>query len=130
MRSHGVPSFPDPGPGRNGAMRFDGHLTPAEQAAQNSCASLLPGPGPARSGPPPAALVKQTLAVAECMRAHGVSGFPDPTTTPPSSLADNNDVSTQDGVSFVIPSTINVESPTFKQAATACNFSDPPGHGG
>jgi hypothetical protein len=130
MRSHGVPNFPDPG--TSGHVGFGRNLaTPALQAAQKTCGSLLPGAGPGGSGPPSAALEKQLLAVAECMRAQRVSGFPDPTTTPPSSPAGNSGVFTQDSVSFVIPSTINLQSPALKQAATACQFSiGPPGHGG
>jgi hypothetical protein len=69
------------------------------------------------------------LAVAECVRAHRVSGFPDPTTTPPISLPGNSVVFTQDSVSFLFPSTINLRSPAVKQAATACHFSSgQPGH--
>jgi hypothetical protein len=130
MRSHGVPNFPDPGAG---GKRGFGRLlvTPAFQAAQKTCASLLPGTGPGGSGSPSAALEKQMLAVAECMRAHRVTGFPDPTTTSPSSLPANSFVFTQDGVSFVFPGTINLQSPAVKQAATACHYSvGPPGHGG
>jgi hypothetical protein len=133
MRSHGVPNFPDPGGTSDGVkIGFGRHLvTPAFQAAQKTCASLLPGAGPGGSGQPSAALEKQMLAVAECMRAHRVSGFPDPTMTTPSSPAGNSFVFTQDGVSFVFPSTINLQSPAVKQAATACHFIiGTPGHGG
>jgi hypothetical protein len=130
MRSHGVPNFPDPGGGAKPGFGVQ-LVTPPFQAAQKTCAGLLPGAGSGGSGPPSAALDKQMLAVAECMRAHGVSGFPDPTTTPPSSLAGNSFVFTQDGVSLVFPSTINLQSPAVNQAATARHFSvGPPGHGG
>jgi hypothetical protein len=129
MRSHGVPNFPDPGAG--GKRGFGRQLvTPAFQAAQKTCAGLLPGAGPGVSGPPSAVLEKQMLAIADCMRAHRVSGFPDPTTTTPGSPAGNGFVLTQDGVSFVFPGTINLQSPAVKQAATACHFSvGPSGHG-
>lgn len=129
MRAHGVPNFRDPGAG--GKLGFGRNLvTPAFQAAEKTCASLLPGAAPGGSGPPSAALEKQMLVVAECMRADRVSGFPDPTTTPPSSPAGNSFVFTQDGVSFVFPGTINLQSPALKQAATACHLIiGPPGHG-
>ncbi len=127
MRSHGVPDFPDPGSA--GKRGFGVQLvTSSFQAAQRTCVRLLPGAGPGGSGPPSAALEKQMLAVAECMRAHRVSGFPDPTTTPPNSLVGNSFVFTQDGVSFVFPSTINLQTPALKEAATDCHFSvGPPG---
>jgi hypothetical protein len=58
------------------------------------------------------------------MRSHGVTGFPDPTTKPPTS---------QQGYSFIegfasnlfllVPNTINANSPAFKQAAKACRLS-------
>jgi hypothetical protein len=55
------------------------------------------------------------------MRAHGVSGFPDPTTgAPPSNPT--GDVAAGGGVFIAVPSTIDTNSPAFKRAATACRF--------
>jgi hypothetical protein len=55
--------------------------------------------------------------------AHGISGFPDPQTgSPPSNLAGYNAIIGHGGYLLAIPSSINMASPAFKQAATACNF--------
>ena len=66
----------------------------------------------------------QTLQVSECMRRHGVSGFPDPTLKLPSisNRAQYGIVEDRDGAVLAVPSTINTSSPAFKQAATACGF--------
>ena len=59
------------------------------------------------------------------MRRHGVSGFPDPTLTPPPSPNPSKYSIVEDrgGVVLAVPSTINPGSPVFKQAAAACGFS-------
>ena len=62
------------------------------------------------------------LAISECMRAHGVSRFPDPTTPPPTGPAGYSGVLTRNGVSFAIPTTTDIESPPVQQAATACHL--------
>ena len=95
MRSHGVPSFPDPD--------SSGHLPKADayrlgvsdaqlQAAQRACRQLLPTTGASfqedaqqcyLAGDCPPDLVRRILTVqrryARCIRAHGVPGWPDPT---------------------------------------------------
>jgi len=53
------------------------------------------------------------------MRQHGVSGFPDPTLSLPSSPAGYSLLEDRGGVVLAVPSTINPASPTFKQAAAA-----------
>jgi hypothetical protein len=87
MRAHGVPNFPDP---------TDGHLDlqvrqtpgstdvngvevngPAFQAAMRTCRRYLPNGGQPRGAVPASARVA-ALQFAQCMRSHGVSGFPDP----------------------------------------------------
>jgi hypothetical protein len=47
MRSHGVPNFPDPSSGPNGAIGFSrvNAGTPAYTKANQACQSLLPGSG-------------------------------------------------------------------------------------
>jgi hypothetical protein len=126
MRSHGVPNFPDPSGG--GGINIGANINPASpafKAAQVICRKKLPGGGP----PPPSAattahLKTQLVAMAECMRAHGVTGFPDPTTaSPPSNPAGYAILEDDAGVVLAIPASIGVGSPAFKQAAKACNFS-------
>ena len=124
MRSHGVPNFPDPS-GAGGGFNLNGSginpLSPAFESAQQRCFKLLPGGGP---GAHPSQAMAQALQVSECMRHHGVSGFPDPTLKPPS-IANRGEysiVEDRDGAVLAVPSTINPSSPVFKQAATACGF--------
>jgi hypothetical protein len=128
MREHGVSNFPDPGAGgqNSGQIRITSNSgvslqSPAYRSAQSACRHLLPAGGPG-SGPPSAQTKAQMLQVSECMRAHGISGFPDPTTSPPSSTAGDSAVMERNGVFLAIPSSIDVKSPGFKRAAVACNF--------
>jgi hypothetical protein len=86
MRSHGVPNFPDPASAGGipkdaviSAMRAVSNA--AAQAAQNSCAHLLPA-GQSLSGQPVQTITAQQqrdyLKAAACMRSHGVLNFPEP----------------------------------------------------
>jgi hypothetical protein len=82
MRSRGVPNFPDP----NGSGAIS-KKTPQQlgvsssryQTAQTACAHLLPN-----SGGVSQAEIQQMMSgmrkFAGCMRSHGVSNWPDPTT--------------------------------------------------
>jgi hypothetical protein len=85
MRSHGVPSFPDPNSqgaieihassGSSGGKSVDPN-SPQYIAAQKSCQKLAPAAGtPAQQSKDVAEAVKYS----QCMRSHGVTGFPDPT---------------------------------------------------
>jgi hypothetical protein len=106
MRSHGVPNFPDP----DSHGRFH-HLpdinSPQSQAAQNACKDLLPSGGGQWTGgggnlsPQQQA---QLLKFAQCMRAHGIKNFPDPTSQ---GLEPGNG--------------IDPNSPQFKAAQQACH---------
>jgi len=123
MRSDGVPNFPDPSPG--GGIHLSSGIdpgAPAFEAAQAKCQKLMPGGGPGAQHPS-AQAEAQTLKVSECMRQHGVSGFPDPTLKPPSNPTGYSIVEDRGGVVLAIPSTIDPGSPVLKQAATACGFS-------
>jgi hypothetical protein len=127
MRSHGVPNFPDPSAG-GGIQLTAGSginpLSPSFKAAREHCVKLLPGGGPPKGVTEQQK--EQLVQTAECMRAHGVTGFPDPTTIAPSnpqnySIAEG--IGGPDGGLFLlVPKTIDVNSPVFKQAGKACNF--------
>jgi len=120
IRSHGVPNFPDP--------KVSGHTvrmgsastlqSPAFQSAVHSCQRLLPK-GPPGPEPPSAQAQARLLNESACMRNHGISGFPDPTTSPPSNSAA---VIGNGGYFLAIPSSIDTSSPAFEQAAAACKF--------
>jgi hypothetical protein len=124
MRTHGVTNFPDPNASggihltqRSGINPF----SPSFKAAQTSCSKLLPGGGPGHQKPSEQAK-EQMLHVSQCMRAHGVTGFPDPTLTPPSSPAGLSQVIDRDGVVIAVPSTIDTQSPSYQHAAAVCGF--------
>ena len=79
MRAHSVPNWPDP----NSDGVFDKTKVTVQrlnvsstqlQAAQNACQALLP-PASATQQRLDAA---QALKFAQCIRGHGVPGFPDP----------------------------------------------------
>jgi hypothetical protein len=123
MRSHGVPSFPDPrgqgihiGPGSG----ID-PSSPAFKAAQSACRKLLPGGG-AGNEHPTGQQTDMARQLSECMRQHRVTGFPDPSFTSPSSQTGYSLVVNLSGVFLALPSTINPSSPVFVQAADACHF--------
>jgi hypothetical protein len=94
IRSHGVPTYPDPN--SSGQLpKTDAQLlgvsTSQYQAAQHACQHLLPTGGSIQqqeaqcmqNSDCPPALVQQMmtadLKLARCMRSHGVPNFPDPT---------------------------------------------------
>ncbi len=121
MRSHGEPSFPDPvltgqsvrfGPGRS--IDQD---SPRFISASTTCKRLVPDGGV----PSPAqiqALIAQMVKNAECMRAHGVTNFPDPTVNVPGMFA---------GFSL---KGLDPNSPQFQAAQRACQKLAPFGGGG
>ena len=67
---------------------------------------------------------RQALETSECMRKHGVSGFPDPTLKAPSSPAGYRAIEDRGGVILAIPSTINMQSPAFQKAARRASSAD------
>jgi hypothetical protein len=124
MRSHGVPSFPDPSPGGGIHLEDSPGLnpsSPAFKAAQQSCQKFMPGGGPGNQHPS-AQEIAAMRAVSVCMRAHGVSGFPDPTFTPPSDPSGYSLLQDRGGVILAVPSTIDPQSSTFQKAAAVCRF--------
>jgi len=124
MRADGVPNFPDPKGG--GGIQLSGGInpnSPAFKSAQSKCRHLMPGGGPP-TGPPSAKAKLEALQTSECMRRHGVTGFPDPTDTPPSSPNGYGEIIDREGVVLAVPSTIDVRSPVYKAAAKACAFGD------
>jgi hypothetical protein len=76
MRSHGISDFPDPN--AQGGFSAPNNMnpnTPQYAAANNDCKSLT---GSATPPPYNPATVAALVKYAECMRAHGISDFPDP----------------------------------------------------
>jgi hypothetical protein len=78
MRSHGVPSFPDPG--ADGTIQVPSTIddgSPIVRGAYRACHSLAPSEG-SITGQGPTMSQAQLLAFAKCMRSHDVPAFPDP----------------------------------------------------
>lgn len=101
MRSHGVPDYPDP----DGSGQLP-KITPADEAqlgisqsrfnaAQTACQHLWPYQGPTQAQEQQE--LTDALRFARCMRAHGVPGFPDPTTNSDSGRVEFVISSSQDG---------------------------------
>jgi hypothetical protein len=109
MRSHGVPTFPDPGspgggPGSNSAINKQ---SPAFVSAEQACNKLQPGGRP-KGTPLPEAQRVAALAWAQCIRTHGVPELPDPT------------FPNSGGMFIGVAPGFNPQSPAFKQAQAAC----------
>jgi hypothetical protein len=126
MRANGVPNFPDPAPGRGLLFNAVGvnPAAPAVRAAQAKCRKLLPGgpPGPGSTTHPSAQTLARLVRIAQCVRRHGISQFPDPRTSVPSDVSPTKyqDITDFDGVILLFPVTFNLHSPAYKQALAAC----------
>ena len=113
MRRNGVPNFPDPS--KNGSIQFGSANgidpnSPKFKAAMEKCRKLLPNGGT----PSPAAVKKaqqDALAMSRCMRAHGVTNFPDP-------KFEGGKVTL--GIRGGPGSGLDPNSPTFRRAQEAC----------
>lgn len=128
VRANGVPNFPDPSStgggglqirqqdraGSGQSMSVDGVSVnaPAFRSAMRKCQSKLPNGGQP-SAQQLAQMRRQALTMARCMRAHGVSDFPDPKVQP----------GPGGGVGIGIKaglSQLDTNSPVFKAAAKVC----------
>jgi hypothetical protein len=119
MRDHGLTNFPDPvvttttTPGGGGsavgvrmAVPASVGRSPKFKAAEKACKGILPAPGSRedRHGPS-----KQVfLAFAQCLRAHGISNFPDP------------NAQGQLTLNMINAAGVDVKGPVFFNAAKAC----------
>jgi hypothetical protein len=110
MRSHGDPAFPDPGP--NGAFpNENGSLdrtSAAYKTALAACKSLQPNSPPDQAELQ--AMYQRLLKFSSCMRAHGMTNFPNPT-------LDKGGVGISDH--------IDPNSPQYKTAHAACRSLEP-----
>jgi hypothetical protein len=103
MNRHGVAA--QLGPQGHGVSIGDDANGPQFAAAQRACQKWMPGGGPPKLTPAQQAQrEKDLLALAKCMRRHGVPNFPDP--------------DGQGDLSF--PSTVDPNSPSFQNAMTVC----------
>jgi len=122
MRTHGVPNFPDPISAGAGVQLSGGidPQSPAFRSAQGVCQKLMPGGTPQSVGDSEAR-TQQMVRLAECMRAHGLETFPDPTRSAPSTPPAGGIALFTPGGTLSLPASI-VQSPAFKQAAARCGF--------
>jgi hypothetical protein len=120
MRTHGVPNFPNPSAG--GGFMLNSGIDPSSPAIA-ACQKFLPDAGPPGSGAPPTAqALAAMLKVSECMRRHGISNFPDPTTSIPSNRKGIGVIADRNGVILIFPRDFDEQSPQFTRAAAACSF--------
>lgn len=112
MRSHGVPSFPDPDP-QGGFPPFEtGVSKQISTAATEACKALLPSGGGTGVGTRgDQQKLAFALKVARCMRSHGFPTYPDP--TGPTSASQGG------GIRFE-GTGINPKSPQFQSAENNC----------
>ena len=116
MRSHGLPNFPDPN--SSGALQFgsgDG-INPRSsqfQTAQDACKKYLPDKGAPPSPAQQAKMLAQALKFSECMRAHGITDFPDPQSI-------NGGIGIKISIGAGSGSNLNPNDPQFQAAQKDC----------
>lgn len=110
MRSHGLPTFPDPTSTEGIPKQRIPVGNPQFASAANACKRLMPaaGLGPRSSARPTRTRVEDAVAFARCIRNHGFPSFPDPTT------------SGQITHQMLANAGINLHQPAVLQAADAC----------
>jgi hypothetical protein len=118
MRAHGITGFPDPDShGNLGLNAGPGSgidpSSPQYHAADQACRHLMPAPNPSQAAHDRPAL----LRYARCMRAHGVTDFPDP--QPGGGIQASGSPG----------SDLNANNPIYKAAANACKHYQPGGGG-
>ena len=122
MRAHGITAFPDPN--AHGELAVDAGpgtgldpKSPQFKAANSACKSLLP-PRKTLTPAQQAEARAQGLKYSRCMRAHGISDFPDP----------NN----QGGIALQPKpgSDLDPNNPQFQAANKACQQEQAGGTGG
>ncbi|HEY1915792.1 MAG TPA: hypothetical protein VGH27_09470 [Streptosporangiaceae bacterium] len=119
IRSHGAPEFPDPVQDQFGGWVFlstpgSGVTGPGVPVAENACKALEPPQNGLTPQEQQEALA-QALKHTNCMRAHGITNFPDPVA---------EDQGGQLGIS-INPSGLDMNSPQFQAAQTACQQYQP-----
>lgn len=121
MRTHGVPNFPDPR--ATGGLVVPNDIntdSPAFKRAQQACGHLAQSPSTAASSE---SRKLQLLALAKCMRAHGVSAFPDPSSSPPPPSSGN--AIGGNGWYLSLGTAQERQSPAYRRAAAACHLTIP-----
>jgi len=106
MRSHGAPNWPDPnGQGHFLKTKTNAAEFQAPASAYRACVHLLPNGGELTMAQQQI-IAPLMLKLAGCMRAHGITNFPDPTVNA--------------GGVTVDPRSLDTSSPQFHAAQKAC----------
>ncbi len=80
IRANGYAEFPDPGPDGRMMLRITNPAAGEQfRAAQAACTDKLPSRMAAMNAPMTPERLEGLVKFAECVRAAGISGFPDPT---------------------------------------------------
>jgi len=112
MRSHGVQSFPDPD--GNGNFNLPSSPVSSQEAAANQVCNHLLDVGTSLNAAQQQHALGQLVKYAQCMRAHGVPNFPDPTTT-------NGGIGVPSGFTFdTAGRNLDQRSPQYQAAARTC----------
>jgi hypothetical protein len=117
IRAHGIPNFPDPTAHAGLAIPNDiNPESPAFTSAEHACATLAQAPQ-GRGGSSESDKLR-LLALARCMRSHGVPNFRDPTSSPPPPSSGN--VLGGGGSYLALGTARERQSPSYRRAAAAC----------
>jgi hypothetical protein len=107
MRSHGAPNWPDPNSqGQFLKTKTNSADFQAPASAYNACVHLLPNGGQLTAAQQQI-IAPLMLKFADCMRAHGITNFPDPTVN-------------ANGVTVEPSRSLDRSSPQFHAAQQAC----------
>lgn len=112
MRSHGQPDFPDPDDGGN--FQLPSTSTSSQETAANRVCNHLLNVGTQLNAAQTQHALGQLVKYAQCMRSHGVPGFPDPTIT-------DGGIGVPSGFTFdTAGRNLRQKSPQYQAAARAC----------
>jgi hypothetical protein len=122
MRSHGVPSFPAPDSqgNFNDAQIQSIDNDPQEENAFQTCRGLLPNEGTGLSVTELQSIqqhnLRNAVKAAHCMRAHGITTFPDP-----SGSTQGSGINWQPVISAIDGGTLNLGTPSYEAAYDTCS---------
>jgi hypothetical protein len=136
MRANGVPNFPNPdrqgnfNPANPEVQAMDGdgvppqgpHTVSPQRNVLMQCRSVLPNAGTGLTLQQIQQISQQNLSsgvkAAHCMRAHGITNFPDPVA---SSQGEDGGVSWQPLISAIQAGLVSTSTPSYEAAFMACN---------
>jgi len=121
MRAHHVAKFPDPS--TTGGLAIPNNInteSPVFKSAEQACERFTQPSGNAGASQD---RKLQLLAIAKCMRKHGVPSFSDPTSSPPPPSSGN--AIGGNGSYLAIGTAQERRSPAYKNAAASCRLTIP-----